>query len=248
MSSFGGGGFTGGGVFSGGGGFTGGGGGFIALPGTSAWGGYANPVGGLGKPFPSGPNLPVSAVSTVTVPPPPIAGLLVPPFTTAVTSSSGIATTAGIPWNPPPGSPIVDAGTLISRVYYEPPLTAFFPPPMIHNYVNVDCMGVYAPVDPHNFAVVNSFFRGGIYTGAVTQTAGNVETVTTPFVQSLYSMKPPVSAVDLNSISYKPIVPSANTMFASPFVNIYGPHGEVLSGTRDASALGLEILGLGQAI
>jgi hypothetical protein len=119
---------------------------------------------------------------------------------------------------------------------------------MIHNYVNVDCMGVYAPVDPHNFAVVNKFFRGGVYTGAVTQTSGNVETVTTPFVQSLYSMKPPASAVDLNSINYKPAFASVNTMFASPFVNIYGPHGELLSGTRDASLLGLEILGLGQAV
>jgi hypothetical protein len=100
-------------------------------------------------------------------------------------------------------------------------------------------MGVYAPTDPHNFAVVNNFFRGGIYTGAVTQTAGNVETVTTPFVQSLYFMRPPVGVADLNSINYKPAIPSASIMFASPFVNIYGPHGELLSGSRDDAVLGL---------
>ncbi|MEW5803810.1 MAG: hypothetical protein AB1847_17085 [bacterium] len=235
---------------SGGGGFSlgGTGGGFSAVssggfPGKSTGPSYGG-LGGYGKPGSSPGTPPFSpvvnpAVSTVLAPSvPTTATIPVVPQPLLITPPS----TTGLLWTGPAVYQPPDTG-LITKIYYDDLPSVSLPPPITRKYINLDCMGIYAPVDPHNFAVVNNFFRGGVYTGVVTQTAANTETITTPFVQSVYSMKPPVGAVDLNSIGYTPAINSINTLIASPFVTIYGPNGELLSGTRDASFLGLSRFG-----
>lgn len=222
-------------------GFTGGGG-----PGKLTTG----PVGGgPGKISPTSPNLASPWPSPgLSAPLPPTTTPLPGVALTASIPTTGSAAppTALIPLSPPASiQTAINPGEIASIVYLEPPapILPHTSPSITRNYINLDCMGIYAPVDPYNFAVVNNFFRGGIYTGAVTQVSGNVETITTPVVKPLYVSRPPVAVVDLNSIKYKPTIGGGNSMFSSPFVNIYGPHGELLSGSREAAAA-LNLLGL----
>jgi len=227
--------------------------------GTVYGGGFGTGGGGYS---PGGSTIktnPISPVPTNKFPKPPTSIYTPPIFpipATPITPGLPIpplpAPTPFIPLAPTPLAPLLPTSPLVSPTFpLSPlPLTPFGPippspvpivPPSITNYINLGSIGIYAPTDPFNFAVVNSFFPGGIYTGAVTTSVGNVTTVTTPIVQSVYST--PQAVVDLNSINYTPIPIFNNIIISSPFVTIYGPNGEILSGPRDAAAL--TRLGLG---
>lgn len=204
---------------------------------------YTPPI----SPIPATPITPIPPVIAPVLPIVPIPAtpvLPIPPLP---------APTPFIPLPPTPLAPLPPTLPLVSPtppLSIPLPLTPFIPippspvpilPPSITNYINLGSIGIYAPTDPYNFALVSSFFPGGIYTGAVITSVGNVTTVTTPIVQSVYTT--PQAVVDLNSINYTPIPIFNNIIISSPFVTIYGPNGEILSGPREAAAL--TRLGLG---
>jgi len=188
------------------------------------------------------PATPITPIFPVTVPITPIPFIITP----LLPISPLPVPTPSTSLTPTPVSPLPPISPLVSPT---PPLSFPLPlspipiplspapilPPSITNYINIGSLGIYAPTDPYNFAIVSSFFPGGIYTGAVTTSVGNVTTVATPIVQSVYST--PQAIVDLNSINYIPLPIDNNIIISSPFVTLYGPNGEILSGPREAAAL-----------